>query len=111
MNDFYLNKYLLGELTMEDYYDLAKHPAAAALRIGEKWGNFYANCHDIAMTGEDVVFRLDTPRLEVVHVPRSSKVKIKRNKVTTKDNAGKDVAILFYNLVPTPNPLKKRTRK
>lgn len=109
MNDPDLNKYLLGELTMGDYYVLAKLPPIAAVQIKEGWGASYANCHNIAMTADDVVFRLEGTRQgDTLLIPRSAKVKVNENKVTTKDGDGRDVLISFYQLIPTPNPLKKK---
>lgn len=110
MTEAQLNKYLLGELTMGDYFKAARYPAVAAIEIKEPWGKFHGDSHDVAMTDDSVVFRLDRPQLEVVHVPRSSKVKVKDNRVTTKDVEGKDVDIRFYDIRPTPDPFQKRRK-
>ena len=110
MSEFHRNKHMLGELTMGEYYEMAEFPPVAAIEFKENWGSSYADCHDIAMNAEMVVFRLGGARHDdFVLVPRSSKVRVDENKVRTKDEQGRDMTIRFYDLKPTPDPLRTRT--
>jgi hypothetical protein len=100
MSDHHTARNVFGELTFGEYWNLAGCHAGAVMADGRK-----GICTKITVKDDAVqlVFEQFTPYW--IQIRLRSKATVSGNKVTTRDDMGKPVALEFYDLTPTKSPV------